>query len=59
MWLNELTAGNEETTLNQGSSDVRHTHVHINCVLGETRDVENSCAAVGICQLVKCVLRVC
>lgn len=59
VWLNELTAGDEETALNQGSSDVCHTHVHINCVLGETRDVENLCTAAGICLLVKCVLRVC
>ena len=42
VWLiNELTAGDEETALNQGSSDVCHTCVHINCVLRETRDVEN------------------
>ena len=38
VWLNELTAGNEESPLNQGSSEVRHTCVHINCVLRETGD---------------------
>ena len=59
VWLNELTAGDEETALNQGSSDVCHTCVHINCVLRETRDVENLWAAAGICLLVNCVLRVC
>ena len=60
MWLiNERTAGDEETPLNQGSSDVRHTRVHINCVLRETCDVENLCAGAGISLLVKCVLRVC
>ena len=59
VWLNELTAGDEETALNQGTSEIRNTLVHINCVLGETRDVENLCAAAGICLLVKYVLRVC
>ena len=59
MWLNELTAGDEETALNQGTSEIRHTRVHINCVFRETRDVENLCAAAGICLLVKYVLRVC